>query len=170
MTCTRTTTLAILSALIAVGCPASDDGTGDTTGSTAPATMGTTAPGSGDDGSADDDSADATTDATPPATSNATGGGPMTGDDAGDDGGQCELDAMDDECATCVKTTCCAQLEACEQDAGCTCFQDCVEMNPGAQGAVACGGECDVVIFGEGVTAELVGCSSMPPCAEPCGV
>ena len=200
MTFSRTFFLAILSALAAAGCPASDDGGGDTgaategtgasTGGTPSTTMSTTATTPGDDGmdasASGDDMVDDTADSMPPATSDATTGDPTTGDPTGDpttgdpttgdpttggnNAGPCEVDAMDDECAMCVKTNCCAQLEACEMDAGCTCFQDCVEMNPGAVGAIGCGGECDVMLFGEGVTADLVGCSSAPPCAAPCGV
>lgn len=192
---------AIVSALVAAGCPASDDGGADTgaateatagtTGGSTPTTMSTSATTPGDDGmsgtDAGDDVVDDTADTMQPTTSDPTTGGPATGDastgdastgDAstgdpttgGNNAGPCEPDALDDECAMCVKTNCCTQLEACGMDAGCTCFQDCVEKNPGVAGAIACGGECNVMIFGEGATADLVGCSSAPPCAAPCGV
>jgi hypothetical protein len=191
---------AIVSVLVAAGCPASDDGGADTgaateatagtTGGSTPTTMSTSGTTPGDDAvsaaDSDDDVVDDTADTMPPATSDPTTGDASTGDATGDastgdastgdastggnNAGPCEPDPLDDECATCVKTNCCTQLEACGMDVGCTCFQDCVEKNPGVAGAIACGGECDVMIFGEGATADLVGCSSAPPCAAPCGV
>lgn len=171
----ETTSLSFtIAAIIALaGCPASDDGTvdgGSDTGSTTPTTSATTMP-EGDDTSGTMQPTTGTPTTGDPATGDGSSGEGSGGEGSGEsDGGMCDPAADDDECATCVKTSCCAQLEACAEDAACTCFQDCVEMNPGVRGAIGCGGDCNVMIFGEGPTADLVGCSSAPPCAEPCGV
>lgn len=174
----------------AAGCGGDDDGGGDTaagtegtgsgTGSgTTPSTMSnTSAPGtSGMDASASgDDVVDDTSDTMPPTTGDPTTGGPTTGDPTtggpatGDDStgdpttggaaGVCDPDGDDDACAECVKSMCCTELEACAADVDCTCFQDCVELNPGQLGAFQCSMDCNVMLFGEGPTADLVGCSS----------
>ena len=59
--------------------------------------------------------------------------------------GACDPEASDDECATCVKESCCPQLEACDSDESgeCQCFQACVETMPGVAGVEACTMECD---------------------------
>jgi hypothetical protein len=59
----------------------------------------------------------------------------------------CAPEVTEDECAMCVKDSCCAELEACQTDAGCVCFQDCAAMNPGLGGAIGCAGDCNISLL-----------------------
>lgn len=145
------------------------DDSGTTTASNATTTgNGTTAsPGTGTDSPATGTDPDTTADppgttgdpgttADPPGTTGEPPG--TTGEPPGTTG---ELDA----CGMCVQDNCADELAACDMDPGCACFQECVQMNPGAVGAIACAGRCGVGI-GDGPTGDLVSCSmnNCPKC------
>lgn len=168
-----------LGLLVLTGCPGDDTGTtaadtstgpGATTteaatetnpGTTVAATEGadttagqtTDTPMTTDTPSTTTDTPDTTTDA--PETT--TGEGTTTGGSMD----VCAPDPADDECAMCVKSSCCMELEACQEDPMglCQCFQECVEMNPGIPGAIQCGTDCMVNPLGPGPTGELASCS-----------
>lgn len=84
----------------------------------------------------------------------------------------CAPEIADDECAMCVKGSCCAELEACQTDEGCVCFQDCAAMNPGIGGAIGCAGECNVSLLDlmnpDTISGALAVCSQneCPVCLE----
>ncbi|MEX1367751.1 MAG: hypothetical protein AB1Z98_31775 [Nannocystaceae bacterium] len=166
--------LALGSLFALAGCPGDDDGSSSGAESASSGTTTNTSSGSTTNGSADSTTSDApgtTTDA-PGTTTDAPG---TTTDEPGTttdepgtttDGGSmvCDPDPADDECATCVKTMCCDQLEACDMDgdetAGCVCFQICAEENPGIPGAIMCGTTCGVNPLGAGTpTGELGSCT-----------
>ena len=42
---------------------------------------------------------------------------------------------------------------------GCTCFQECAQMNPGIPGALKCAGDCGVDPLGMGPTGDIASCT-----------
>lgn len=169
------------------GCPGDDTGTtaagsttdpGDTTVEPGTTNPGTTIGESADTtegattntpGTTTDDPPGTTTDDPPGTTTDEPG---TTTDEPGtttdEPGGVCDADPADDECATCVKSMCCTELEGCDADpsGGCQCFQECAQMNPGIAGAIQCGNDCGVNPLGAGTpTGDLGGCTQ-----QNCGV
>jgi len=163
----RTVSILTLGLLVLSGCPGDDTGTtvadtgadsttvaGDTTESADTNPPGTTevASESATGTTADPDTTEGLTTMVDPDTT--TDPGTTTEPGTTDDtttgmGGVCDPDAMDDECATCVKESCCPELEACSMDADCTCFQECAAMNPGIPGALMCADaeHCDISLL-----------------------
>lgn len=175
----RTVSFLTLGLLTLTACPGDDTGTtaGGSAGSTSAATttenatdtnpMMTTEVATGS-GSADTTEGPGSTTDTPGTTTDMPGTTTDTpgtttdepGTTTGGMGGACEPDAADDDCAMCVKNLCCTELEACQLDAGCTCFQECAQKNPGIPGAIQCGTDCMVNPLGAGTpTGELAGCT-----------
>jgi pentapeptide MXKDX repeat protein len=79
---------------------------------------------------------EATTDAmtTDAMTDTGTGGNPA-----------CEPEGDDDKCSMCLKDMCCDQLQACRDNAECSCIIDCLdEMGGGVENLPACQKECRV--------------------------
>lgn len=63
------------------------------------------------------------------------------GDD-NDDGDYCEPYEEDSECRSCLRTTCCEGLDACEGNRTCRCVVDCMET-PGVDLAACARERCD---------------------------
>ncbi|MEM7157420.1 MAG: hypothetical protein AAF799_31530 [Myxococcota bacterium] len=155
-----TFTLGLLLATTACG---DDSSTGDSDGN-ATTEAATTEAGATEAATTESATTEATTDA---ATTDVATTDP--GDETANDteaAGACDPEASDDECATCVKESCCPQLEACDADESgeCQCFQACVETMPGVAGVEACTTECDAA-ENELITM-LVMCSA--GCAAQC--
>lgn len=127
-----------------------DDGASEDGGSTGAGEEGTG--GQADDGAADDAGpagtsgpADGGGDAPPPADDGMMDDG--AADDAADDAGgpaaECLAQATN-ECETCACNTCLAELQACEQDAGCVAIRMCAQANMCT--GIGCLGPCGDVI------------------------
>ncbi len=158
-------------------------GTGDTEGTsggtatTAPTTTNTSASTSAST-TADTTSDPATTDPTTTTDNSSTDDSGTTTDNPGtttddpstttDDpsttggvAGACDPEVDDDVCGTCVKESCCPELEACNVDADCTCFRDCAAITPGIQAALMCATECDISFLDLNNAATVVGALSV---------
>jgi hypothetical protein len=125
--------LSLLTVALLAACGGDDDGetTNNTTNSTTVTTAGTEDSGSSSAGttittttspgesstSPGESSTEPGTEDTTPDTSTGTGGGDV-----------CMIEMDDDACATCTKTNCCDQLDACYADPDCQCTVLCVQQ------------------------------------------
>lgn len=72
-------------------------------------------------------------------------------------------------CNACVDAACPDVAAACLEDEGCACFQPCAQAAGSDLAAIgACAEECEVSIV-EGVTGQVVGCTSAN-CGVECGI
>ena len=70
----------------------------------------------------------------PASTGDTTSTGGRTSDAGGSSGVDwCEIRAGDSPCTECIRRSCCAELEACFDDASCPCFWGCYELTPSPQ-------------------------------------
>ena len=74
----------------------------------------------------------------------------------------CEVTDMDSECDSCVKTMCCDQLTACEDDPECVCFQDCAgSMEPSIEVPNICAMQCMIdQPFAHPTVGQVLSCSN----------
>jgi hypothetical protein len=93
-------------------------------------------------------------------TATATGFSESTGGEA------CAPDMADDECFECSKVECCPQMEACQADTNCNCFIECLALNPGIAGAIACDQDCDADVFVMGSLADALGDCQLMTCPD----
>jgi len=98
------------------------------------------------------------------ASSGSGGGGGNNGGGGGNEGGgQCTPESDDGPCVACTKLACCAEVQACAQDANCSCWVGCMEQTLGD--VTACIGQCGALGAAIG---DLLDCGAML-CAAECG-
>ena len=78
------------------------------------------------------------------AMSTTTGASMATTTSGGGGSDVCAPAPMDGNCAKCLKSDCCDELEACEADMACKCFRDCkaTPEGKGMQGTTTCNMKC----------------------------
>lgn len=120
-----------------------------TTNSTTPGTSeGTTAPGTTDGGEStagtDTGATSVSPDGSGSAGSSSSGGG----------AGACDPVADEPGCLTCIKNSCCDELEACLADADCACIHECVEAGFPKVNPQQCAGGCPGANLGDPTSPE----------------
>ena len=78
------------------------------------------------------------------------------------DAGACAAQPDDDACARCMKSTCCAQALACEEDTACRCLVSCIAAG-GTADSCSAPTECDPP---DATYGNISACAA--PCASEC--